>query len=127
MMTQIPKISLSPFDYHPRSVLIVSVVWQAPLVPADHHADPPGGLMSILMIYFSPFMLRSSFKLPVNVVRSTSFVPADDREEHSVETTPLVISSPWLFALRLICVLDVSAGWPASLVIAVIAKTILQG
>ena len=117
-MAQIPKTFLSLFDFHPRSVLIVSVVWQAPLVPMDHHVDPPRDFMLILMMSLSPFMLHSPSRLPVYVVRSTSLVPANDRVDQSIGITPVVIRSPWPFALRLLCVLDVSAVWPASLVLA---------
>ena len=64
--------------------------------------------MLVLMISISPIMLRSSFKPPVNIVRSTSLVPADGREEQSVGIAPLLITSPWPLALRLLCVLNVS-------------------
>ena len=69
MMTQIPKISLSLFDFRPRSVLIISVVWQASLVSADHHEDPPKGVYANTYESLPPFMLRSLFELPVYVVR----------------------------------------------------------
>ena len=81
VMVQMPKMSLSLFGLHPRSVLVVSVFWQAPLVSADRHQDPLEGFMLILMISLSPFALRPRFAFVVFVVQSTSSVLAVYRED----------------------------------------------
>ena len=52
----------------------------------------------------------------VSVVWPASLIPTDHREDQSVGLLPIVMTSPWPFALHLLWALEISAVFSASLV-----------